>query len=106
VGYSRRGGATTIKSRFMVTILWVPGVKRLYRIYYNTFDDELHEKVKNTLKEKYGAEIVDHKSRLHPDFRYLELLLESPGLEDEIRDLIRSLIGSMYVKVDWIDTTK
>lgn len=81
-------------------------MKRLYRIYYNTFDEEAHARVKMELREKYGAEIVEHESRLHPDFRYIELLLETPGLEEEIRDLVRGLIGSMYVKVDWIDTTK
>lgn len=81
-------------------------MKKLYRIYYNTFDEDAHERVKKALREKYSAEIVDHKSRLHPDFRYIELLLESPGFEDEISDLVRSIIGSMYVKVDWIDTTK
>ncbi len=81
-------------------------MKRLYRVYYNTFDDSLHEKVKESLREKYKAEIVDHKSIVHPDFRYIELLLETPGLEEEIRDHVRALIGSMYVKVDWIDTSK
>ncbi|MEB3806893.1 MAG: hypothetical protein GSR73_05200 [Desulfurococcales archaeon] len=81
-------------------------MKRLYRIYYNTFSDELHEKVKEALRKKYNAELVDHKSRIHRDFRYVELLLEEPGYEDEIRDLIKGLLGTMYVKVDWIDTTK
>ncbi|MCE4600545.1 MAG: hypothetical protein F7C38_03140 [Desulfurococcales archaeon] len=81
-------------------------MKRLYRIYYNTFSDESHERVKEVLRKKYNAELVDHKSRIHSDFRYIELLLEEPGYEDEIRDLIKGLLGTMYVKVDWIDTTK
>jgi len=81
-------------------------VRKLYRIYYNTFDDDLHEKVKELLREKYRAEVVDHKSIVHPDFRFIELYLDQPGLEEEIRDTIRSIIGSMYVKVDWIDTSR
>ena len=81
-------------------------MRKLYRIYYNTFNEELHQKVKEELRKKYNAEIVDHKSRVHPDFRFIELYLDVPGLEEEIRDLVRSIIGSMYVKVDWIDTSR
>jgi len=81
-------------------------MRKLYRIYYNTFDDSLHEKVKEVLREKYNAEVVDHKSIVHPDFRFIELYIDQPGLEEEIRDTIRGIIGSMYVKVDWIDTSR
>jgi len=81
-------------------------VRRLYRIYYNTFDESLHEQVKTRLAEKYQAEVVDHKSIVHPDFRFVELYVDRPGLEEEIRDLVRSIVGSLYVKVDWIDTSR
>ena len=81
-------------------------MKKLYRIYYNTFDKEVHEKVKRIINEKYRAQIIDHPSRIHPDFHFLEILLETPGLEEELRDLVRSLVGTLHVKVDWIDTTK
>ncbi len=80
--------------------------KRLYRVFYSVFDDSLHEQVKREIASKFGAEIVDHKSRVHPDFRFIEVLVEQPGLEDEIRDIVSNIIGSMHVKVVWIDTTK
>jgi len=81
-------------------------VKRLYRIYYSVFDDEAHENLKRILQERYAAKIVDHKSRVHPDFRFIELLLDRPGLEDEIADLVRAVLGVMHVRVDWIDTSR
>ncbi len=81
-------------------------MKRLYRIFYSVFDDQLHETVKKELEARFKASIVDHKSKVHPDFRYVELFLEEPGHEDEIRDLVSSIIGNMHVKVVWIDTSK
>ena len=81
-------------------------MKRLYRIYYSTFDDRAHEEAIKILQEKYGAEVVYHPSRVHPDFRYLELYLDKPGLEDEIAELLRVKLGTQHVKVDWIDTTR
>ncbi|MEB3789624.1 MAG: hypothetical protein GSR72_07015 [Desulfurococcales archaeon] len=81
-------------------------MKKLYRIYYNTFDADLHEKVKKLLEERYKAKIVEHKSMLHPDFRYLELYVDTPGLEEEISNLVKTILGSIHVKVDWIDTSK
>ncbi len=81
-------------------------MKRLYRVYYNTFDEEVHEKVKEAIQSKYSAKIIDHPSKVHPDFRYIEVLIETPGLEEELRDLVRSIAQTLHVKVDWIDTTK
>ncbi len=81
-------------------------MKKLYRIFYNTFDEEVHNKIKTLIAERYGAKIIDHPSRVHPDFRFIEVLLETPGLEEEIRDLVRGLAGTLHVKVEWIDTTK
>jgi len=80
--------------------------KRLYRVFYSVFDDEVHEKVKALIEERYGVKVVDHPSRVHPDFRYIEVLLEEPGKEDELRDLVSSTAGVMHVKVVWIDTTR
>ncbi len=81
-------------------------MRRLYRVYYSTFSDEAHENVKRAIMERYNAQIVDHPSRVHPDFRFIEILLETPGLEEEIRDLVRDVAETLHVKVDWIDTTK
>ncbi len=81
-------------------------MKKLYRIYYSTYDDNLHEQIVNKLEAKYKTKVVVHKSRVHPDFRFLELFLDEPGKEDEIRDLIVSTLGSEWVKVDWIDTSR
>ncbi|ADL18753.1 hypothetical protein ASAC_0346 [Acidilobus saccharovorans 345-15] len=78
--------------------------KKLYRIYYTTYYDSEHEEVKRKLKEKYGVEPADIKSSVLPEFRFLELPIAKGGLEKEISELVSSIIGSKYVKVDWIDT--
>ncbi len=81
----------------------MPAGKKLYRIYYNTFSDDVHERVKQALGSL--GEVVDHPSRVHPEFRFLELLVEEPGLEEKIIDLA-SQAGARNVKVDYIDTTR
>ena len=81
-------------------------MKQLYRIYYSVFDSSKHELVLKTLSERYNARVVDHPSRVHPDFHFVELYLDRPGLEEEIQDLVRTLLGVLHVKVDWIDTTR
>ncbi len=78
--------------------------KRLYRIYYTTYSDDLNKRVIETLKERYGIEPVYFKSIVLPEFRFLELHLSKPGLEKEIASLVSSIVGSSYIKVDWIDT--
>jgi len=78
--------------------------KKLYRIYYASYDDKAHEEAKKVLKEKYGVEPKDIKSLVLPEFRFLELPLEKGGLEKEISDLVSSIVKSQYVKVDWINT--
>ena len=80
--------------------------KRLYRVYYTVYDDSVNEKVIRALREKFGVEVVYHKSIVLPEFRYLEVLLDKPGLEEEIKRVVSSLIASERVKVDWIDTTR
>ena len=81
----------------------MPAGKRLYRIYYNTYSDEVHERVKRALSTL--GNVVDHPSRVHPEFRFVELLVEEPGLEDKIRSLAAQA-GVKNVKVDYIDTTR
>ncbi len=81
-------------------------MKRLYRIYYSVFDPEKHKLVLRTLESQYGVKVVDHPSIVHPDFHFVELLLDKPGLTEEIQDLVRSVLGVLHVKVDWIDTTR
>ncbi|MEB3774902.1 MAG: hypothetical protein GSR86_08255 [Desulfurococcales archaeon] len=78
-------------------------MKKLYRIYYTVYDDDLHVKIINAIKERYNVEIVDHRSRVHPEFRFIEVYTETEGLEEELRDLVKSMAGSMYVRVDWIN---
>ena len=78
--------------------------KRLYRIYYTEFNDEAHLRVLSALRERYGVEPREIRSVVAPEFRFVELPLEKPGLEPELQDLVRSITGSSYVKVDWIDT--
>ncbi|GAB6147850.1 hypothetical protein JCM10135_03910 [Stetteria hydrogenophila] len=80
--------------------------KRLYRIYYTLFDDDKHKLIVAELKKRYGR-VVDHKSIVHPEFHYVELFNETPGLEEEIASLIKSkAANAMGVKVDWIEIRK
>ncbi len=81
--------------------------KKLYRVYYNTYSDEAHRRVIEALKRELGAEVVDHPSRVLPEFRFVEVLKPEPGLEERIRDIVKSVLGDSAgeVKVDWIDTS-
>jgi len=81
-------------------------LKRLYRVYYNTYSDEKHREVVRELEARYGAKIVDHPSRILPEFRFVEVYLDRPGAKDEILNIVRRITGSRHVKVDWIDTSK
>ena len=80
-------------------------MKKLYRIYYTTYVNEKHIEVLKELRKRYGN-VVDHPSKVLPEFRFVELLVGKEGLGDEIKSLVSSIIGSRNVKVDWIDTSK
>ena len=62
--------------------------KKLYRVYYNTFSDELHLKVVEALRKELGAEVIVHESKILPEFRFVEALKPEPGLEEKIRNLM------------------
>jgi len=62
--------------------------KKLYRVYYTTFRDDAHKAVIEALKRELGAEVVDHPSRVLPEFRFLEVLKDEPGLEGRIREIV------------------
>lgn len=79
--------------------------KRLYRVYYTVFDDQVHRKIVEELEKRFGK-VVEHKSIVHPEFRYLELFNETPGLEEEIAATVKAIAGVMGVKVDWIEIKK
>ncbi|AFZ70456.1 hypothetical protein Calag_0711 [Caldisphaera lagunensis DSM 15908] len=80
--------------------------KKLYRIYFTEFDEENFRKIINALEEKYSSQINVIKSNVIDEFRALELYFEKEGYSDEIKNLISSLTGTQYVRVDYIDTTK
>jgi hypothetical protein len=80
------------------------GVRKLYRVYYNTYSDELHRRVVEELSRRFGVRVIDYGSRVAVGFRFLEVFLEKPGLEEEIRSIVSSVIGDVRVKVDWVDT--
>ncbi|MCE4611124.1 MAG: hypothetical protein F7B17_04040 [Desulfurococcales archaeon] len=81
--------------------------KKLYRVYYNTFDDTLHLKVVEALKKEIGAEVVIHDSKVLPEFRFVEVLKPEPGLEDKIKKIVIDVLGEKQgdIKVDWVDTS-
>ena len=77
-------------------------MKKLYRIYYTTYDDNIHNLVVEELRKRFSPHVLVHKSRVHPEFRFIEVLTEDEGREEEIRDIVKNLAGTMYVRVDWI----
>lgn len=79
-------------------------MRKLYRVYYNTYSDELHKRVVEELSRRFGVRVIDYGSRVAVGFRFLEVFLEEPGLEEEIRSIVSSVVGDVRVKVDWIDT--
>jgi len=79
-------------------------VRKLYRVYYNTYSDELHRRVVEELSRRFEVRVIDYRSRVAVGFRFLEVFLEKPGLEEEIRSIVSSVIGDVRVKVDWVDT--
>lgn len=81
-------------------------MRRLYRIYYDSYSDEEHRRVLEELKRRFGVEVVDHRSSVLPEFRFVELMLQEPNREGEISSLISSILGGRKVKVDWIDATR
>jgi hypothetical protein len=56
------------------------------------------------LSRRFGVRVIDYRSRVAVGFRFLEVFLEEPGVEEEIRSIVSSIIGDVRVKVDWIDT--
>ena len=79
-------------------------MRKLYRVYYNTYSDELHRRVVEELSRRFGVRVIDYRSRVAVGFRFLEVFLEKPGVEEEIRSIVSSVIGDVRVKVDWVDT--
>lgn len=85
----------------------VKGVhKKLYRIYYTTYDDNAHARVLELLKSRYGVTPREEKSVVVPEFRFIELPIEQDGLSEEIKALVSEVVRSQYVKVDRIDTSR
>lgn len=81
-------------------------MRKLYRVYYTTFNDELHKRVVEELSRRFGVRVIDYTSRVAPGFRFVELLLQEPGREYEIKSIITSILGDVRVKVDWVDTSR
>lgn len=80
-------------------------MRKLYRVYYTTYDDGVHRRVLEELRKRYGN-VVDKKSRVLQEFRFIEIYIDKEGLSDEIASVVRSVPGVTGVKVDWIDTSK
>ncbi|MCX8165436.1 MAG: hypothetical protein N3D79_02445 [Acidilobaceae archaeon] len=79
-------------------------MRRLYRIYYTTYSEEEHSRVLQELR-KFNAEVVEVRSQVVPEFRFVELRLAEPGKEEEIKALVSSIVGER-VKVDWVDASR
>gem|GEM_PF-1680249 len=81
------------------------GVVKAYRIFYTTFYEEEHERVKVALKELIKEEPIEHKSFVK-EFRYIEFKSDSlvPGLENKIAEIVASIVGKEKgIKVDYIN---
>ncbi|MGB9725314.1 MAG: hypothetical protein ACP5I2_05510 [Fervidicoccaceae archaeon] len=78
---------------------------KAYRVFYTSFYESEHEKVKEILREIVGIEPIEHKSFIG-EFRYLEFKSESlkPGLEAKIYEALASILGKdKGIKVDYIN---
>ncbi len=81
---------------------------KAYRVYYTTFDEELHKRIKEKLVKELGLEPIEHKSFIN-EFRFLEFRFEKknelkPGLEERIKEIVREVLGEdSYVRVDYIN---
>lgn len=78
--------------------------KKLYRVFYTTYSDEIHEEIKKAVSSRLGVEIIDYPSRVNPEFRFIEVIAREPDKCGEIKSLIDSLLGCDCSKVEWIDT--
>ncbi|BAN89747.1 hypothetical protein [Aeropyrum camini] len=80
---------------------------RLYRVYYSTYNDDVHSRIVEELRSRFGVEVRDHRSTVVREFRFVEVLLGEPGREAEIEEAVKSHGDSVFgVKVEWIDTTR
>ncbi|MEM0021701.1 MAG: hypothetical protein QW039_04260 [Fervidicoccaceae archaeon] len=78
---------------------------KAYRIFYTTFYDDEHNKIKEILSNLMGMEPIEHRSFVK-EFRYIEFKGESlePGLEKKIVEIVSSIIGKERgIKVDYIN---
>jgi len=78
---------------------------RAYRVFYTTFYEDEHERIKTALKELLGIEPVEHRSFIS-EFRYLEFKGDSlqPGMDEKIREVLKSILGKEAgIKVDYIN---
>lgn len=76
--------------------------KRLYRIYYNTYSDDKHRMVIEELKKRFSCEVIDVKSTVLPEFRFLEVIYEADNKSREIEEIVRRIVGTRWVRVDRI----
>ena len=75
---------------------------RVLRIYFTEFDNEKYGRVVNKLKS-LGFKVVEHKSMLVPEFRYLEIM-DFQGDPDTVRREIVPLIEAReYLKLDVVE---
>jgi len=82
-------------------------LRRLYRVYYTTYDDELHARALEELRKTYGNNrVIEHKSMVLPEFRFIEVLVDKEGEANKIAEIVRRVVGVDRVKVDWIDTSR
>jgi hypothetical protein len=56
------------------------------------------------LSRRFGVRVIDYGSRVAVGFRFLEVFLEEPGVVEDIRSIVSSVVGDVRVKVDWVDT--
>lgn len=78
---------------------------RAYRVFYTTFHEEEHQKVKELLRSIVGVEPIEHISFIK-EFRYLEFKNDAlnPGLEAKIYETVASVLGKdKGIKVDYIN---
>lgn len=78
---------------------------KVLRIYFTEFNEAQYRRVIEKL-ESLGFKVVEHKSRVVPEFRYLEVLDFKGDLEAVKNEISQLIEASQYLKVDLVEVVE
>ena len=78
---------------------------KVLRIYFTEFNEDKYVELVNKLKTM-GFNVIEHKSSVVPEFRYIELTDFTDDVE-KVRKEVESIIKDQeFIKLDLIDVAK